>query len=196
MGLHQLWARIVCRENSFEALLEPHVGYLYRLAYRFCGDQDDAEDLVQDLLTKLYARSHAELSRLDQLRPWLARVLYRMYVDRCRSLARSPIERAGGTDTEPEQLLHPGPGPEREAEFEAVQEQLERALTSLNADQRAVVILHDIEGYTLNELQYILEVPLGTLKSRLNRAHAQLRQRLETQQETVEPFPAHQRLIG
>lgn len=195
MGLHQLWQRIVCRENSFEALLEPHVGYLYRLAYRFCGNQDDAEDLVQDLLTKLYARSTDELTQLDQLRPWLARVLYRMYVDRCRSQARSPVLQPG-SEAELEQQLHPAPGPEQEAESEAVQARLARALQSLNPDQQAVVLLHDIEGYTLNELQYILEVPLGTLKSRLNRAHGYLRQQLETEQKTVEPFPTHQRLIG
>lgn len=196
MGLQQLWARLVCRENSFEALLEPHVGYLYRLAYHFCGDQDDAEDLVQDLLTKLFARA-TDLERLDQLRPWLARVLYRMYVDRYRSVARSPVLRAGATATgDADQCFHPGPGPEHQAESEDVQQRLSRALQYLNADQRAVVILHDIEGYTLNELQYVLEVPVGTLKSRLNRAHAQLRQRLEAEQDSVEPFPTHQRLIG
>lgn len=195
MGLQQLWARVTCRENSFEALLEPHVGYLYRMAYRFCGDADDAEDLVQDLLTKLYGRP-LELEKLDQLRPWLARVLYRMYVDRCRKVARSPVLRPGSEANDADQCLHPGPGPEREAENEAVQDRLQRALHELNPDQRAVVILHDIEGYTLNELQYVLDAPLGTLKSRLNRAHAQLRQRLATSFGTVEPFPTHQRLIG
>ena len=195
MGLQQLWARLACRENSFEALLGPHMSYLYRLAYRFCGDPDDAEDLVQDLLTKLYARP-LELGQLEQLRPWLARVLYRMYVDRCRSTARSPVLRAGSVASDADQCYHPGPGPERETEFEALQQRLHEALQQLNPDQRAVVILHDIEGYTLSELQYVLEVPLGTLKSRLNRAHAQLRQRLETQTESVEPFPKHQRLIG
>lgn len=195
MGLQQLWARVVCRENSFEALLEPHVGYLYRLAYRFCGDADDAEDLVQDLLAKLYAHP-VELDKLDQLRPWLARVLYRMYVDRCRKTARSPVLQPGGEANDADQIQHPGPGPEGEAEAEAVQERLHRALQELNPDQRAVVVLHDVEGYTLSELQYVLDAPLGTLKSRLNRAHAHLRQRLATPIGTVEPFPTRQRLIG
>lgn len=195
MGLQKLWARVVCRENSFEALLEPHVGYLYRLAYRFCGDTDDAEDLVQDLLTKLYGRPLG-LEQLDQLRPWLARVLYRMYVDRCRKVSRSPVLRPGGEANDADQCQHPAPGPEREAEVDALQQQLQSALRELNPDQRAVVILHDVEGYTLTELQYVLEAPLGTLKSRLNRAHAQLRQKLATQPGTVEPFPTHQRLIG
>lgn len=195
MGLHKLWTRIVCRENSFEALLEPHVAYLYRLAYRFCGDRDDAEDLVQDLLTKLYRRAE-ELGRLEQLRPWLARVLYRMYVDRCRSLARSPVLRPAAEASDADDYLHPGPGPEGAAEQDDLQDRLGRALTKLNPDQRAVVILHDIEGYTLVELQHVMEVPLGTLKSRLNRAHAHLRTELQNESPSVEPFPTQRRLIG
>ena len=52
---------------------------------------------------------------------------------------------------------------------------IESALEQLNPDQRLVVLLHDSEGYTLDELSHILQVPLGTLKSRLNRAHARLK---------------------
>ncbi len=195
MGLQKLWTRIVCGEHSFEALLEPHVGYLFRLAYHFSGNRDDAEDLVQDLLAKLYPRA-AELRELEQLRPWLARVLYRMYIDRCRSVARSPVVRPLADATDADQCTHPAPGPEAAAENDDLQQRLTHALGRLNADQRAVVILHDIEGYTLVELQDVLGVPLGTLKSRLNRAHAQLRQQLETGPKSVEPFPARQRLIG
>ncbi len=195
MGLQKLWTRIVCGEHSFEALLEPHVGYLFRLAYHFCGNQDDAEDLVQDLLAKLYPRA-AELRDLEQLRPWLARVLYRMYIDRCRSVARSPVLRPLGDATDADQCAHPAPGPEAAAENDGLQQRLTHALGQLNSDQRAVVILHDIEGYTLAELQDVLGAPLGTLKSRLNRAHSQLRQQLETGPKSVEPFPARQRFIG
>src|SRR5258708_14368480 len=76
--------------SNFEKLLRPQVEYLYRLAWRFTGSVADAEDLVQDVLLKLYPRTR-ELVNIEQLRPWLARVLYRQYVDLVRQRARSPI---------------------------------------------------------------------------------------------------------
>ena len=57
-------------------------------------------------------------------------------------------------------------------------EQVSRALNELNANQRSLIILHDLEGYTLSELETMLETPIGTLKSRLNRARAKLRELL------------------
>src|SRR3989442_13998665 len=77
-------------ELNFEDLLRPQVEYLYRLAWRFTGSVADAEDLVQDVLLKLYPRTR-QLVDIEQLRPWLARVLYRQHVDLVRRPARSPI---------------------------------------------------------------------------------------------------------
>src|SRR6266481_1462055 len=77
-------------ELNFEVLLRPQVEYLYRLAWRFTGSVADAEDLVQDVLIKLYPRTQ-ELLGIQRLRPWLARVLYHQYVDSVRQRARSPI---------------------------------------------------------------------------------------------------------
>src|SRR5947209_19904760 len=77
-------------ELNFEDLLRPQVEYLFRLAWRFTGSVADAEDLVQDVLLKLYPRTR-QLVDIEQLRPWLARVLYREYVDLVRRRARSPI---------------------------------------------------------------------------------------------------------
>lgn len=73
--------------GRFAELLRPHVEYLYRLAWRFIASEADAEDLVQDLLLKLYPRT-AELAAVEVLRPWLARVLYRQYVDTVRQQGR------------------------------------------------------------------------------------------------------------
>src|SRR6266850_6068124 len=74
---------------NFEDLLRPQVEYLYRLAWRFTGSVADAEDLVQDVLIKLFPRTR-ELLEIERLRPWLARVLYRQFVDSIRKQARSP----------------------------------------------------------------------------------------------------------
>jgi RNA polymerase sigma factor (sigma-70 family) len=178
--------------SNFEDLLRPQIEYLYQLAWRFTGGVADAEDLVQDLLVKLYPRID-ELLDIEQLRPWLARVLYRQYVDSVRKRARSPIARLVGGTEEDDDSLDAFPsmtdGPEEQAERHSLRERLLHALSRLSPEQRAVVTMHDVEGYSLEELESILETPLGTLKSRLHRARNRLRALLP-----MEPFEAGQRV--
>ncbi len=179
---------------NFEDLLRPHVDYLYRLAWRFTGSVADAEDLVQDVLLKLYPRTQ-ELFDIEQLQPWLARVLYRQYVDFVRQRARTPIAELANNTEGDDNLLDTLPaiedGPEEHAERSGWRERILGALDRLNPEQRAVVTMHDVEGYTLEELETILETPLGTLKSRLHRARHRLRALL-----AVEPFSAGERVNG
>ena len=186
------------KPDAFETLLRPHLDALYRLAYRLTGNPADAEDLVQDVLTKLYPQ-RAVLASIEQLRPWLARVLYRQFVDNGRRHARTPFASVQQT-RECEQrvsedplagLPDPAPGPEEMAARQAGRVCLQHALDSLGAEHRLVLMLHDVEGYTLSELETMLEIPLGTLKSRLHRARRQLRDRLEAERE---PFGAARRV--
>jgi len=164
---------------DFEALVGPHVDHLYRMAYRFTGRREEAEDLVQDLLVKLYPRVE-ELARVEQLRPWLTRVLYNQFVDQHRKRSRL---RLWGSNEDPEddrgdpfdRMASDNPGPERAVQDRFTQAQLEEALARLSHEHRAVLALHDMEGYTLVEMTTILEVPTGTLKSRLHRARARIR---------------------
>lgn len=168
---------------DFEALVRPHVDHLYRVAYRFTGRREDAEDLVQDLLAKLYPRC-GEMAQVELLRPWLTRVLYRQFVDQYRKRARMRLLGSGGEDDpgDPfDRMASDNPGPEEETASSLAQNRLQVALDQLNRDQRAVVALHDMEGYTLEEVSGMLEVPTGTLKSRLHRARARLREILEGQ---------------
>ncbi|MDH4133638.1 MAG: hypothetical protein OEV31_02520, partial [Gammaproteobacteria bacterium] len=76
-------------QAQFEELVRPHLGHLYKLACRFTGAADRAEDLIQDLLVRIYPRC-GELAKIEQPRPWLARVMYRMFIDQVRHGARSP----------------------------------------------------------------------------------------------------------
>lgn len=179
--------------SEFENLLRPHVEYLYRLAYRFTGGAADAEDLVQDVLVKLYPRC-AELAKVEQLRPWLARVLYRQFVDAVRRQARAPVvDPVSGADGDDPMDQFPAEqeGPEEQAARNLSHPHILRALMQLNAEQRAVLTLHDVEGYSLEELEPILDVPLGTLKSRLHRARQRLRGLL-----SMEPFAGAERVGG
>ena len=167
---------------EFERLVRGHVPALYRSAYRWTGAVDRAEDLVQQLLLRLYPRL-AELRKLDQLRPWALRVMYRIFVDQLRRERSSPVqfgsEPAGDDESqagEDEAWLDPGPGPVELTEQEVTQERLLRAWERLGEEHRVVLSMHDIEDYTLPELAKIMEIPLGTLKSRLHRARARLRE--------------------
>lgn len=167
--------------DAFAELLRPHLPALYRLAYRFTGQQADAEDLLQELLTRLYARGE-QLMDIDVLRPWLARALYNLHVDRSRSVRRTPFGHlhlpegdAPGKqigETRPDPAAHP----DLSLEMERLRRHLAEALERLPEDQRLIVLLHDVEGYELHEAAAILGIPLGTAKSRLHRAHGRLRE--------------------
>jgi len=168
---------------TFEALLRPNLQRLYRLAFRFTGSRADAEDLVQELCTRLLPNVEA-LRKLDRPGPWLARALHNLYVDQVRQRARSPIESVA----ELPEVESGAPGPDERVGFDMTVERIEAALARMPAEQRAVIAWHDIEGYTLEELADTRDLPLGTLKSRLHRARIVLRRLLK------EPFPTPERV--
>lgn len=177
------------RSNSsqFEVLLRPHLESLYRLAYRLTGSRVNAEDLVQDVLTKIFPRTE-EMARISNLRPWLARVLYNQFIDDRRSASRSPLQlvvdnTANETEDDAmESIAVNHDGPAQLTERHQQQHTLQDAINSLGEDQRIVLMMHDVEGYTISELIEILACPAGTLKSRLHRARAALREQLKSAQ--------------
>lgn len=165
--------------GEFEELIRPHMGHLYRLAYRFTDSEADAEDLVHDVLVKLYPR-RKELKKIDSLRPWLSRVLYRQFIDEFRRKKASPIRLAEDLSKSVDGFdlvqLTPSsePGPEEETANTLNIKRVMKALVSLPEEQRVLLLLR-AEGYTLSELSEQLDCPLGTLKSRLHRARNSLR---------------------
>ncbi len=183
MAVIKPWPSRQSEHEQFEELLQPYLQKLYRLAYRFTGQRVDAEDLVQDVVVKLYPRLQ-EMQKIEQLGPWLARVLYRHFVDRLRSKQRSPLHLVVEDEQVLEEHSDEKPDPAGTVETALLKNRLQQALDQLNEDQRALVILHDVEGYTLNEIHIMHDVSIGTLKSRLNRARGRLRELLKN----MEPF--------
>lgn len=183
-------------QTEFERLLRPHLDHLYKLAYRFTGATDRAEDLVQELLVRLYGRRH-ELEKVQLLRPWLVRVLYRLFIDQIRRDARAPHVSIADTDLAAAEeegdpyagIADPAAGPDAEFDLTLDRARLMRAWQELSAEHRAVLALHEVEGYTLEELETLLETARGTVKSRLHRARARLAQLL-----AVEPFDPRERV--
>lgn len=180
------------RERQFEALVKPHLDKLYRLAFRFTRKREDAEDLVQDLVLKIYGRLE-ELEALNNPRTWLAKVLYRQYLDKVRTSRRSHIRLATdlneGETLANEHAATPTPDPASYISQQDTVARLEAALQQIGDEQRILVMMHDVEGFALNEIKEVIDLPLGTIKSRLHRARAKLRQILEGS-ETARSEPA------
>lgn len=174
--------------DPFGTLLKPHLPKLYRLAYRLTNNTADAEDLLQDVLIKLFSRQD-ELTSIRDLAPWLGRVLYNQFIDDVRRYGRQPLKLVNA-DREVDDMTAQGADPESAAVQANTNEQLRKALEKLSEDHRLVLVLHDVEGYTIKEIDELTGIGQGTLKSRLHRARQRLRELLKK----VEPFSLQRRV--
>lgn len=174
-------------QREFEALIRPHLAALYRSARNFTGHAEDAEDLVQNVLARLYPRLD-ELRTIERLRPWLMKVLYREFVDSTRMATRmrqwiKPLDDFDDDDARMAGMASSTHSPEARMEQRDQRQRIADALALLNHDQRALIALHDMEGYSLDEIAEMLDLRRGTIKSRLHRGRARLRSAL-----SMEPF--------
>lgn len=177
------------RSKRFERLVQPHLEPMYRFAYRLAGQQQDAEDLVQDVVVKLYNRLD-ELEAVEQLRPWLNRVLYRQFIDSVRRKGRradvaiSDIESSGETDLLDDQ---PADLPDiaEQLDFAKLGPALDRVMRTLSPDQRTLMLLYDVDGWSQEDISRVLDIPLGTVKSRVHRCRASLRKKLQASPELL-----------
>lgn len=151
------------------------------MAYRWTLSQHDAEDLVQDVLVHLATRV-AEMEQVEALKPWLLRVLYHRYVDLYRRNKASPITEVAPAPVDTDEAADPLDNhPDAHDSFRQLEfrQSIEHALLALEAEQRDVVLLHDLEGYTGEEVAEIMNTSIGTVKSRLHRAREKLKRILE-----------------
>ncbi|MFV1982821.1 MAG: RNA polymerase sigma factor [Thiohalomonadales bacterium] len=184
----------ISKHARFELIVRPHITALYQTAYRFCGNQVDAEDLIQDLLLKLYPK-YDELIKIENLKSWMSRVLYHLYIDKIRQYDRRP-DIAPDIDPDAINNIHThADTPETDLDNSLIRKEISCAMQVLNADQKALIVLHDMEEYTLPELSKMLDTPVGTLKSRLHRARHSLRETLQKRAQKLEPFPEFKRVI-
>ena len=177
------WVRMGTKDQhaSFDALMRPYLDRLYRLSFRLAGNKAEAEDLFQDVLIKIYPRMD-ELIEIDEPGSWLCRVLYNHFVDNRRRYQRQrlvvinegQLPEGKGLDSLPGDL-----DPAADADRRDNIMRLDSALQKLSDEHRLVVLLHDTEGYKLTEIQELTGTPVGTLKSRLHRARARLREILD-----------------
>ena len=163
-------------KQAFERLVRPHFDRLFRLAWRLSGRKAEAEDLFQELLIKAFGKLD-QLVDIDQPGPWLSRVMYNLFIDERRRFARSRMHTVEEGQLGGDGLAGlAGPDdPVRDNQRIEQLQHLDQALAQLSDEHRMVVLLHDTEGYKLTEIQELTGTPVGTIKSRLHRARARLR---------------------
>jgi RNA polymerase sigma-70 factor (ECF subfamily) len=157
--------------ERFEALIKPHYETLYRTAYRLTRSVHDAEDMAQEVCIRALPRI-GEIEGLEYPRGWLLKVLYNLYIDSARRYERLHVVSSETVDLAARGADEPGPSELAERSFE--QQRLDRAWQFLDREQRLLLALHDVEGYTLQELMKLTGRKEGTLKSRLHRARVRL----------------------
>nr|BCX00292.1 MAG: RNA polymerase sigma factor RpoE [Bacteroidota bacterium] len=166
----------------FELELLPHMASLYGFALRLTNNREDAADLVQETYLKAYRF-------IDRYEPgtnpkaWLFRILKNNFINRYRRRKRDP-ETVQFEEIEDyyyslrDEVLAETTDLEKLMDRELLDDELTEALQSLPLSFRTVVILCDLEGFTYEEIAHMLEIPIGTVRSRLHRGRKLLRLRL------------------
>jgi RNA polymerase sigma-70 factor, ECF subfamily len=167
---------------AFEQLISIYDKKVYNLAYRMCGDREDASDLAQEALVRAY-KAIGRFREQAQFSTWLYRIVVNVCLDHQRSRKRHPTvsldEPLAGEDGDiPRQLTADTLDPEAEYQQLETQREVQRAIGRLNDDHRIVVIMRDIQGLPYEDIAAALGVALGTVKSRLNRARRALKEEL------------------
>jgi RNA polymerase sigma-70 factor (ECF subfamily) len=164
--------------SAFEALVRRHERPVFRLALRMLGNREEAEDVAQEALLSLHRHGH-RFRRESRFSTFVYRVTANAALNRRRTLGRSRArerllaERESGFD--------PTPSPRNPGDAlvgAEAQARVQEALQELSPDLRIAVVLFDIEGLPYGEIARVLEVPEGTVKSRIHRARNALREKL------------------
>ncbi|WP_327409393.1 RNA polymerase sigma factor SigM [Streptomyces sp. NBC_01281] len=158
--------------DAFGELVRRHRDRLWAVALRTLGDREEAADAVQDALVSAYRAAHTFRGQ-SAVTTWLHRITVNACLDRARKTASrrtSPVD-----DTQRlEQLLEPHESASAPAERNDLHRELIAALSTLPPDQRAALVLVDMQGYPVAEAARVLDVPTGTVKSRCARGRARL----------------------
>ena len=165
------------QQQSFEKIVQPHFDRLYRLAWRLTGQKAEAEDLFQELLIKAFGKLD-DLVNIDEPGSWLSRMMYNLFIDERRRFARQRLHTVSEGEMAGDGIagLPGAENPARDHERHERLVKLDAALSQLSDEHRTIVLLHDTEGYKLAEIQDLIGIPVGTVKSRLHRARARLRE--------------------
>ena len=158
---------------SWEEIARKYGRFLYNVAYRLTGNNDDAQDLVQEVLLRV--RRGLESYRPGSMEGWLSRITTNAFLDDTRRRRRRHLELL---PDEPDRVAVPARSADADFEAEVLSEDVQEALRELPPDYRSAVVLSDVVGLSYQEISDALAVPIGTVRSRLHRGRAILREAL------------------
>jgi RNA polymerase sigma-70 factor (ECF subfamily) len=174
--------------DAFNALVDLYQRQVYSLCLRMLGTREAAEDATQEVFLSAYRRLGD--FRGGQFRSWLLRIATNVSIDELRRRKRYavvPLEREAGGEAVTVEAPDPKAGPEELALGTELRASLERALATLPPEQRAAVVLADVQGLSYEEVAGVLGCSLGTVKSRIFRARERLRAFLQALPEPPAP---------
>ncbi|MEM6793095.1 MAG: sigma-70 family RNA polymerase sigma factor [Acidobacteriota bacterium] len=168
---------------DFETAAIPYLDPLYNMAYRLTRNAEDAQDLVQETYLKAY-KYYDKFQKGTNLKAWLFRIMKNTFINGYRKRQNQPRQSAF-SDIEDsfesmvsDQATEKIKDPEQTFLDQVMDEDVQRALDSLREDYRLVILLVDLEDFSYKEAAEILEVPVGTVMSRLYRGRRQLEKTL------------------
>jgi RNA polymerase sigma factor (sigma-70 family) len=176
------------KNQIFDREFMPHIDSMYNFGFRLTFDEDDAKDLVQDTYLKAY-RFINSFEQGTNAKAWLFRILKNSFINDYRKKSKQPakvdyqevetyynsddVDYTHTTDLRADMVK------------DMLGDEISNALNSLAVDFRTVIILCDLEGFTYEEMAKILDIPIGTVRSRLHRARNLLKEKLRSYAQTM-----------
>ena len=158
---------------TWEEVARDHGRFLYTVAYRLTGNDDDAQDLVQEVLLRV--RRGLETYRPGSLEGWLSRIATNAFLDDVRRRRRRPLELL---PDDADRVVPPAQGADDALDAEMLPADVQVALRRLPPEYRVAVVLCDVVGLSYEEIGDTLGVPVGTVRSRIHRGRSLLRRAL------------------
>jgi RNA polymerase sigma-70 factor (ECF subfamily) len=169
------------KQRIFDKEFMPHINAMYNFACRLTLERDDAKDLLQDTYLKAY-RFIDSFQQGTNAKAWLFRILKNSFINDYRKKSKEPskvdyqeVETYYNSDDVDRQIT---PDLRVESLNNMIGDEISNALNSLDVDFRTVIILCDLEGFKYEEMAKILDIPIGTVRSRLHRARNLLKEKL------------------
>jgi RNA polymerase sigma factor (sigma-70 family) len=160
---------------SWEEVARTYGRFIHNVAFRLTGNEADAEDLVQEVLLRV--RRGLVNYRPGSMEGWLSRITTNAFLDEARRRQRRPV---AALPDEPDIVLPAAPSADEALAAVTLPEDVQAALVQLPPDFRAAVVLCDVVGLSYDEIAESLDVPVGTVRSRIHRGRSLLRKALSS----------------
>ena len=176
------------QSTRFEELVLAYQNRLFAAMLAVLGNRQDAEDVTQEAFTKAFLKLNAFQAK-SSFFTWLHRIAFNLAIDLRRRDARSRSIGRVSMETASDELRSAEPLPLDATEQNETQQKIYSALAMIDPERRSVITLRDLQGMDYSEIAQVLEIPIGTVRSRLHRARLELRDLLS---EYIQPHSSHQ----